>query len=171
MKTSVKISVFVAIVFLTMNVLAQKSKFGYVNSDTLMMVMPGIDSANNTLKMEYKAYQSKLQTMQKDLNDKYTAYVKDSAKMLPSIKSLTMSEMQDLNTRIKTFSASADSLFKQRRFALLKPLQDKALKAIEAVAKENGYTYIFDSAIGVLLYKNESDNILPLVKKKLGIKK
>ncbi len=171
MKKLVKISVFIIVVLSTMNVLAQsKLKLGYLNSDSLMLIMPGIDSANATLKAEYKAYQSKLETMQKDLNTKWETYVKDSAKMLPSIKALTMSEMQDMNTRIKSFSSSADSSFKMRRVALLKPIQERAIKAIAAVANENGYTYIFDSALGVLLFKTESLDVMPLVKKKLGIK-
>jgi outer membrane protein len=171
MKRLVKLSVVIVIVLSTMNVVAQsKLKLGYINSDSLMLIMPGIDSANSLLKTEYKAYQSKLETMQTELNTKWQAYIKDSVTMLPSIKALTMAEMQDLNTRIKTFSASADSTFKLRRVALIKPLQEKALKAIEDVAKENGYTYIFDSALGTLLFKTESFDIMPFVKKKLGIK-
>jgi outer membrane protein len=51
----------------------------------------------------------------------------------------------------------------------LKPIIDKAKKAIEDVAKENGYTYIFDSSVGVLLYYENSDDIMTLVKKKLGL--
>jgi outer membrane protein len=38
------------------------------------------------------------------------------------------------------------------------------------VAKENGYTYVFNSAEGLILVAPPSDDILPLVKKKLGIK-
>jgi len=171
MKTLVKISIFIIIVITTMNVMAQsKLKLGYLNSDSLMLIMPGIDSANATLKTEYKAYQSKVETMQTELNAKWAAYVKDSAKMLPSIKSLEMAEMQDLNSRITKFSSTADSTFKLRRIALIKPIQAKALKAIEEVAAENGYTYIFDSALGTMLFKTESYDVTPLVKKKLGIK-
>jgi outer membrane protein len=54
---------------------------------------------------------------------------------------------------------------------LLKPVQAIALKAIDEVAKENGFTYIIDSAVGVLLYKTPGDDITALVKNKLGIKK
>jgi outer membrane protein len=44
-----------------------------------------------------------------------------------------------------------------------------AKKAIEQVAKENGYTYIFDTSVGAVLYWEESDNVLSLVKKKLNL--
>ena len=46
---------------------------------------------------------------------------------------------------------------------------DKAKKAIEDVAKENNYNYVFDSGVGVLLYQRDSDDIMPMVKKKLGL--
>jgi len=36
------------------------------------------------------------------------------------------------------------------------------------VAKENGYTHVFEA--GTLLVSPPSDDILPLVKKKMGIK-
>ena len=45
----------------------------------------------------------------------------------------------------------------------------KARNAIEEVAKSGNYTYIFDKSIGSILYANESENILPQVKKKLGL--
>ena len=46
---------------------------------------------------------------------------------------------------------------------------EKANTAIEAVAKENEYSYILDTSAGVVLYFPETDDILPLVKTKLGI--
>lgn len=51
---------------------------------------------------------------------------------------------------------------------LVQPLIDKAKKAIEEVAKENGFTYIIDTSSGALLYSGGED-ILPLVKKKLNL--
>ena len=52
---------------------------------------------------------------------------------------------------------------------LLEPILSKARKAIEEVAKEGKYTYIFDKTGGTILYANESEDVLPLVKKKLGL--
>ena len=49
---------------------------------------------------------------------------------------------------------------------------DGSGKAVELakLAKEKGYTYVFDSGVGVLLYSNDSDDIMPLVKEKLKLK-
>ncbi|MDR1950907.1 MAG: OmpH family outer membrane protein, partial [Bacteroidales bacterium] len=55
--------------------------------------------------------------------------------------------------------------------SLFNPMIQKAKDAIAEVAKEQKYTYIFDTAnSGILLYYGESDNILEPVKKKLNLK-
>jgi outer membrane protein len=59
-------------------------------------------------------------------------------------------------------------MLNEKQQVLLKPIHDKALDIINTVAKENGYTYILDAS--ALIVSPPADDILPLVKKKLGIK-
>jgi outer membrane protein len=54
------------------------------------------------------------------------------------------------------------------KYRLIAPFEEKVRKAIDEVAKENKYSYIFDTQI--LLYYDGGDDVTPLVKKKLGIK-
>ena len=77
----------------------------------------------------------------------------------------TMLHIKDL--RIQQFQTSAQEAIQQREAELMEGLVKIAKKAISEVATENGYVYVFDAA--VLLHKPDGDNILPLVKKKLGI--
>jgi outer membrane protein len=171
MKRLLKITALLIFVFGVYQAQAQgKIKLGYVNSDSLMLIMPGVDTANAILQKEYKTYQAQLTLMQTELNTKYQDYQTNLSTMSELIKQTKLSELQDINTRIENFTASADTAFQKKRAELFKPIQEKAVKAIEEVAKENGYNYIFDSALGMFLYKSESDNVMALVKKKLGIK-
>ena len=48
-------------------------------------------------------------------------------------------------------------------------IQVQAQNAINEVAKEQKYTYIFDISLGSIVYGEESRDIMPLVKSKLGI--
>jgi Skp family chaperone for outer membrane proteins len=41
--------------------------------------------------------------------------------------------------------------------------------AIDNVAKEKGYTYIFDASMGLILYADPSTEVTALVKAKLGL--
>ena len=52
---------------------------------------------------------------------------------------------------------------------MLEPILQKARNAINEVAEEGKYTYIFDKSMGTLLYAEESENIISQVKKKLGL--
>ena len=42
-------------------------------------------------------------------------------------------------------------------------------EAIKQVARDGGYAYIFDTSMGATLYDEGGDDIMPLVKKKLGL--
>jgi len=65
---------------------------------------------------------------------------------------------------------SAQQQLQQKQAELLTPVFDKAEAAIEEVAKEQGLIYVFDVGPQVVLYKsNQSVDILPMVKQKLGI--
>ena len=58
-----------------------------------------------------------------------------------------------------------DQLLKKQQ-ELMAPVLEKVQKAIEAVAKEKGYTYILDAAAGVL-YADPQYDVSDLVRQKL----
>ena len=74
-----------------------------------------------------------------------------------------------MSARIEEFQQTAQKKLQERQTELLKPIVDRAKQAINDVAKENGYSYVFDSGTGALLYQPDSDDLMPLVKKKLGL--
>jgi outer membrane protein len=90
--------------------------------------------------------------------------------MPEAIKELKQKELRDMQMRIQEFQETAQEKIRDKETELLKPIIEKAKKAIADVAKENGYSYIFDSSPGTpLLYKPEGDDVMKLVMKKLGI--
>lgn len=149
---------------------AQKQKYGYINSDELMKIMPGADTAVAKYQSYAQSLDTILMTMQQELNSKYESFNNNQAKMSDLIKQTKTKELQDLQDRIKSFQTSAQEDLQKKQNELLQPIIDKAKNAIEKVAKANGYTLIIDSRQGILLYAAASEDILPLVKKELGIK-
>ncbi|MCX7696911.1 MAG: OmpH family outer membrane protein [Bacteroidales bacterium] len=148
----------------------QKIKIGHINSNDLMEVMPGRDSAEKVLNDYAKNLQDQLNMMLNEFQTKYQDYLENSEKYLEPVKKSKEKELVDLQTRIEEFRNQSQELLSKKEQELLQPLINKAKKAIEAVAKEKGYTYIFDTGVGVLLYYQDSDDIMPFVKEKLGIK-
>lgn len=89
--------------------------------------------------------------------------------MSETMKAVKVKEIQDAQKRIQDYENIAREKIGQKQSELLKPIYDKARKAIEDVAKEKGYGYVIDSSNGLLLVSPTGDDILPAVKTKLGI--
>ena len=90
--------------------------------------------------------------------------------MTDNIKEIKGREIQDAQKRIQDYREAAEQKVQAKQSELLKPIYDKARKAIEDVAKEKGYGYVIDSSAGMLLVSPAADDILAPVKAKLGIK-
>jgi len=151
--------------------MAQKTvKLGHINSNDLMQIMPGRDSAQTVLQAEVQELETTLKTMQSEMEKRYNEYMENQSGWTELIRNTKQREIQDMGARIQEFQENAQKQLQQREQELLKPIIDRAKKAIEDVAAEGGYSYIFDSGVSALLYSPESDDIMPLVKKKLGLK-
>ena len=85
------------------------------------------------------------------------------------VKQDKVAEITGLEQRIQTFQQNAQKSLQTKEQEMLEPILAKARKAIQDVATEGNYTYIFDKSIGSILYAKESENVIDLVKKKLGL--
>lgn len=147
-----------------------KIKLAHINSTELMKIMPGVDTAQVAIESYAAQLESEMKTMYAEYEKKAADFQDKQATMSQSLQQVKLKELQELETRIKNFDSSAQEELQAKQEELLTPIINKAKAAIAEVAKENGYTYVFDSAAGALLYQEESDNIFELVKKKLNIK-
>ncbi|MEG1498011.1 MAG: OmpH family outer membrane protein [Bacteroidales bacterium] len=150
---------------------AQTLKFGHINSAELMQAMPETDSAQATLQKYAKELENNITLMQTELQNKYTDYQNSQGQWSELIKQTKQKEIQDMQTRTQDFMQQADEDYKTKSQSLLTPIMNKAKKAIEEVAKEGKYSYIFDSSAGAVLYGVDSDDVMLIVKKKLGLTK
>lgn len=167
MKSIFRKSLVIALVLLGTSVFAQK--FGYVDSNELMLGMPERKKAEADLQAYAQQLQQQLQTMSAEFEAKVSEYQQKESSYTEVIKKTKMKEITDLESRIKEFQYTAQDDLKNKEEELLKPMVEKIKKTIADFAKENKYSYIFDSAAGTLLYMPEADNIGPQIKKKLGI--
>lgn len=146
---------------------AQK-KFGYINSQELLEKMPEARKADTAMQQYQKTLEDQLRTMATDAQTKFKDYEEKEKTWTDAVKEVKQKELQDLQSRIQEFQQGAEEKIGRKKQDLFKPILDKAQKAIKDVGVEGGYDYIFDG--GSLLYAKDSENILPAVKAKLGIK-
>lgn len=164
------IALIVCSLMLCMSLNAQiKAKYAHLNSSELMEVMPGRDSAEKVIKDLTTKLESEFKDMYDEYQNKVTKFQNEQATMSQAMQQTKMQELGDLKKRIESFQEQANSELEEKREVLLKPLIDKAKEAINKVAKANGYTYVFDSGTGMLLYFEDGNDIIDLVKKELGI--
>ncbi|TAL61493.1 MAG: OmpH family outer membrane protein [Bacteroidetes bacterium] len=155
---------------LTFSTTAFAQKTAYVELDSLLSVMPEMVEAKKVSADYYKQLEATLTTMQKELNDKLAEYQANETKYTELIKTTKQKELQDLNQRIQDFQVQAQTEFQKKNDDLTRPINAKAKKAIEKVAKAKGYKLVVDSSTGVLLYMDPADDIFSAVKAELGIK-
>jgi outer membrane protein len=147
-------------------------KLGHLNSNELFAAMPETDSAQKILEKSAADLQATIEELRVEYNKKYQDYLNLANE--PTTSALILrtreEELQTLNTRAQNFQTQAEQDLSDQQAKLFQPIQEKAINAIEEVARENGFTYVFDISAGSILYtSDESIDILPLVKEKLGL--
>lgn len=145
-----------------------QNKIGYISTDELIGVMPEAEKAD----AELKAYQTELaqngQDLMRDLSNRDSLFVKDSAKLSASMKEIKRKELITLYQRVQNWQNEAQEMYNQEAQKKIAPIRLKAMDAIKVVAKENGYTYVLD--INSVIVAPPGDDLLKLVMKKLNIK-
>jgi outer membrane protein len=145
-----------------------QSKIGFISSQELVSVMPETKKADSTLQDLRNVL---IQSATDKQNAFYAAvekYNKDSVTMTPSVKSVKKTELTKMGQELSGEEERIQQQLQQRQQELLGPINKKAYEAVQAVAKENGYGYVFEKE--ALLVAPPADDILPLVAKKLNIK-
>lgn len=149
---------------------AQSLKFGHINSTQLLGMMPETKLADSTLQKFGASLESQLKTMTNEYQAKVGEFRANEATMAEPIKEAKAKEINDLEQRIQDFQDSAQQSLQKKKEEVYTPIIKKAEDAIKGIAKEKSYSYIFDTSVGVVLFAQESDDIMPLVKTKLGLK-
>ena len=149
------------------NTAGAQNKLGHASLEDIVSIMPDIRKAD-----------SLLQKFRKDsLENTLPFYVseykrKDSIAKAPStpsaIKQTVQQEANNYLSIIQNWDQFTQSEMQRKQAEVLNPYFAKAFELINAVAKENGYTWVFKQ--DALLVAPQTDDLLPLVAKKLGVK-
>ena len=151
--------------------ISQAQKFGYINSAILLKELPEMKQIGSTLEgfqaqlkkqgeAKVAAFQQKAQAADQK---------KQRGEMTPKEEQEVTAQLQKEQEELYALSQDLEKKMAEKQEELMKPILEKVNKAIQDVAKEQGFSYIFDSQSGVLLYADESTDVTALVKTKLGI--
>ena len=172
MKSVLRICLFAAFVLTAGFVSAQSLKFGHIDTQQLLQVMPERVTAESTLQKVGKDLEDQQAAIDKELTVKYQSYLTKKDSLSDVALANMEQEMRDIQQRAENFKQLAYQQYQAKNAELMKPIIEKINKTIEEVAKEQGLIYVFDTQQGSpILYKsNQSVDLLPLCKAKMGIK-
>ncbi len=169
MKNMMKWIAVIAFVCSAMCVSAQV-KLGHIETQKLIQAMPEMAKARETMEAKQSEIERELTNMQEQFKAKFEEYSKNGKTMSDVIRAAKEQELQELQQRIQSFQQIAMENLEKTQAELMQPIMEKAMNAIKEVGKENGFTYIFDlSQGGILYFADQTEDVLPLVKRKLGL--
>ncbi|MFN0274612.1 MAG: OmpH family outer membrane protein [Chitinophagales bacterium] len=152
----------------SISVFTQSIKIGYINSLELVSKMP-----------EAKVADSTIMVLASQLDAQYKGYITEAQLLYSKLQDSTLTEValealqQDFlraQQRIQEYEETSQEKINQKKADMYQTILEKATTAVKEVAKENGYTHVFDSSTGAIVHAPDGDDILSLVLKKLGIK-
>ncbi len=148
-------------------------KIGHADWDYIFSQLPDSKQIESEMKTHENQLQNQLKAKYAEYQAKLTAYNGLSATTPDAIKKDKETELTQLQENIQKFQQDAQSSLQKKNTDLMAPVFTKVGKAIEEVAKENGYSYIINPQLvgggDILLYSDEKNDISVLVLKKLGI--
>ena len=169
MKKLINLGIAVMMLFAFQNVSAQN--FAYVNTQDILQNLPEVKEANANIETFRNQLINLGQKKVETLRAKYTELEQKQAQGDISPKQLEMEaqKLKEDEMKIAQFEQESQQRILEKSEELLKPIRDRVQKAIDDVAKENGYAFVFDASLGFILYADEASDASAKVKAKLGM--
>jgi len=160
------------LVMLSVATLGTAQKYAHLNLGNLISSLAETKAADQQL----ADYAEQLKTDGEAMANKFKADYLDLLKEINagSISPVQQAEkektLQAEQTKIQAYELEAQQRVNAKREEVLRPILAKVEAAIETIAKEEGYTMVFDTSVfNAILHVNEADNLMEKVKAKLGV--
>ena len=176
MKNLLKIGVIAVGMVLAFNSANAQQKFGHINSADLLQSMPEMKTADANFQTYAKAKQTSIELMGAERQKLVTTY-EEKYKTLSEANRATLEKelttlgatIQDLEKRITEAQEKAQEELTTKRTELYTPVFKKAEDAVKVVAQEQGFAYVFDVSQPGVVYFDGGEDLINVVKTKLGI--
>ena len=149
-------------------------RFAYVDADYIMKHIPEYVSSQKQIQSISEQWQREADARFQEIDRMYKAYQADQVLMTPDMKKRRENEIIEKEKTAKDFQRQKfgpDGELSQRSTALIKPIQDRVAKAVQAVAESENLDMIFDKNSEMLmLYANPRYDKSALVITRLGLK-
>jgi outer membrane protein len=168
-----KIILSLAFTFLAFTA-AFAQRFAYVDSDYILKHMPDYVSAQKQLGALSDQWQKEVDGRFQEMDRLYKSYQADQVLMTPDMKKRREAEIVEKEKLAKDFQRQKfgpDGELEQKSNSILKPIQDKVAKAVQAVAEAENLDMVFDkNSEVIMMYANPRYDKSADVITRLGLK-
>jgi outer membrane protein len=149
-----KILIAVVAIFLFSSLaVTQTQRMAFVDSETILGQLQEAQDAKAAVDEAVKQWQEELDKMGRDLDSSLQDYQNKAALYSQQKKEEEQKKLSDMQQKIRDLQLKRQQDAAQLRDTKFQPIRNKVLKAIEGVAKEEGFTFVFDKLNQtVLLY-------------------
>ncbi|MCB0726988.1 MAG: OmpH family outer membrane protein [Ignavibacteriae bacterium] len=137
-----------------------QTKVGYIDSKKIIDGMQDSRDAKARLDNQVTEWQTELKVLEDSLQNMKDDFEKKKLILTDQLKEQTETQIKNLETRVINFRTEKfgeNGEYFQKQTEFMKPVLDKVFKAIEIVAKDGNYDYVFDRSSEImLLYVNEN---------------
>lgn len=176
MKAKFLAAVLTALVTISLTATTQAQttiKIGYTSVDAVLGQMPEAKQIESELKIKGGQYEKMLQEKYQEYQTEVENYRKNAQQMSDVIRVDKEKKIQTLEQSIQEFQKNSQEDLQKKQNQLLQPVLIKIQAAVEAVAKENGFGYVFNLDIGtaapLFLVASPDGDMTELICKKLGV--
>ena len=158
--------IFLLLLLLPLLGFAQQ-KIGFMDSESIMKQLPEAQDAQKKIDILIQNWKDEIADMEKDWKAKFDTYDKRKLIMSDQSRAQAEKELQDLDKRIMDYRTSKfgqNGELSKKQMEAVKPIQDKIFQALQEVANEEKYDFVFDKSGQLyLLITNEKYDLTALV--------
>ena len=168
MKNLKNLLVVVTILILSSISVNAQSKVAHINTQELVEAMPDMKNAKSELEKLAKTYETDIQAMATELQNKIKQYDAESSSKTQEENGKRLQEVQGMEQSIRQYQAQAQQDLQKKEIELLQPITEKAKDAILKVGNSQGFDYVLDSSQGQGVIMANGKDLLADVKAELG---
>jgi outer membrane protein len=162
-------NVFATTLFIVGSFYAEaQSKVAHINTQELVESMPEMITAKSELEKLAKTYETDIQAMATELQNKIKQYDAESSTKTDEENGKRLQEVQSMEQSIRQYQGQAQQDLQKKEIELLKPITEKAKAAILKVGNDQGFNYVLDSSQGQGVIMANGKDLLADVKAELG---
>lgn len=129
-------------------------RIGYVDTEYILSRLPEYQAVQQRLDQMVREWQAELDRRRQEIDRMFEEYRARELLYTPEERQRRREEIaraeEELDRLRQQYFGPEGELFRQQE-ALLRPIQERVLEAIETVARDEGYDYVFDKAAAPML--------------------